>query len=313
MALPFLGFASYIGIGTEITWGTAVTRTRWMRPTGGGLTRNVANEVQPDLSAEIDSLAPIFNFQSNETSGGTLEGYFAYNDYVCSSLLYHALGGNTDAGAGPYTHTMVPAKTLPVGLTIEQGSKDFAQVFEGCKVNSLEINWEVGKVATMTAEIICETAGAQTTVASPTFIVPTFSLHNQVGTLSWNALTSTMKKFKFKINNNLSTRQQLGALFTAEPYRSAPMEIMLEVEQEKTALTHNVGFLARTQSNAVVTISAGASASLAITVHNALIETYDDKVSDVGPVLERMSFRGFRDTTNKGLSIVLTNANATTI
>ena len=312
MTVPYLGFGAYIGVGIESTYGTAVSRTRWMRPTSIGLARTIRNAVQPDLSGEIDSYAPLFTYSEGEESGGTIEGYLAYNDYVATILLKMAFGACTDAGANPYTHTYVPSKTIG-SMTIEQGSKDFAEVFEGCQVNSIEISWEVGRVATISAEIIAETSGGQTTVSSPTFIVPSFSLHNEVGTLSWNSVTSTLKRVKFKLNNNLQRRQQLGSDITAEPTKSGPLDLFLEIEKEKVALTMQTAYIAKTQADATITITKSASAALSITLHNALIESYNDTVGDVGPVMERITLRGYRDASDKGCSLVVTNANATAV
>ncbi len=313
MAVPFLGFGAYLGVGAESVYGTAVARTRWTRFISDSLQSNVQNEVQADLSAEIDTMAPLLHYQSAEIAGGSVEFYGNYNDYVLSTFLKHAFGAVTDAGGPNYTHTYVPAKDLPAGLTIERGYRDVMNVYEGCKINVLELKWEIGKPLVVRAEIIAEVGAADAGVSSPTFVTASQSLHNEVGTLLWNSLTSTIKSLTFRLDNKLGRRPQLGSQYTAEPARTANTDIFLEIEQEKTVSSYRTGFTARTQSNAVISITKAASAAIAITLHNALIETYEDNAKDVGPIMERMTFRAFRDASNKGCSLVLTNTNAATI
>lgn len=311
-----LGIKGVIGWAEESTWGTPVAAARYMPNAPGSRLQRKVEVVAVDLLSNGGPLSPVLidtNILSDRVTG-TLSGPITMNDYWLTTALKHAMGGLVTAGSGPYTHTFTMATDLPAGLTILQQNNDVKESFEGCKISRLVLTYTARQVAQWSADIIGQTSGAEGSPASPTFTTGRLYLPGQTaGTIGWNSLTSTARRVVVTIDNKLTERDELGSLYTAEPTRSAMAEVTIEVEQYRTVNSFKTGYLAGTQSNFTFTATTGTS-SIAHTLHNAQIITYDDgHAADVGAVIERFTLRGQADSTNKGLGIVVTNANSASI
>lgn len=313
MALPYLGKDATIGVGAESTWGTAVARARWERLRQVTLHREDEFAPIPDLGDNGTSLVPTDSFQVSENVVGNVEINVSYDGYVATTLLYHAMGGLSTSGAGPYVHTLTLASALPTGLTIEaiKGS-GHGEVYEGCKVNRLTLGVAVGEVMRMTAEIIGETSGGQVSVASPTLTTPTYAIHHQAGLMTINSVTYRIKSFELVIDNKLTRRDGLGLNTTLEPARGDKTAVSCRVTVERVSNALETLYQAGTKADASITFTSG-SKSIAITLQNALISSYDCPVSRVGPLEETIELVGYRSASKTGLEVVWTNANTATI
>lgn len=319
MAIPFLGAGLAIGIGEESTWGTAVARARWERATSSGLRRTFVREAVGGLGVNGPSLNQFHTFTSRNRVGGSLAFFAQYNSYGLSTLLKHAMGTVGTTGAGdPYMHTYQLRKALPTGLTIEVTTADYAEVFEGCKVNRLILTHDVGALPRVEADIIGETSAGPAAAGSPTYVADAdyAYIHQQVGgTLSWNSVEYVIRRLVVTIDNKLEARDQIGSLSTLEPVRGAHQEVTFAVDIERTVNTLHTAYLAGTASDATFTFAASAGRSIAYTLQNAEIFDYDPpaNISSVGPLVQRVTFRGFDDGTDEGLGVVLVNKNSATI
>jgi hypothetical protein len=313
MALPYLGYGSHIGIGKEVTWGTAVARSRWVRPISCDLARNVMNQEVEDLAVDASANLAL-HFQSGEECGGGFSFHADFGCYVFTALLEQAMGAVATSGSGPYTHAFTLDRDVLNGLTIEQATGlSEAEVFEGCSVDELVIEVEAGGRMRVTPTIIAETSGGPTTIGTPTFITSGPVLHNQAGTLSFNSVEYTIKRLVLTIRNRLGRRQQLGSHHTKQPTRTGRQEVTVSVTLERVSNALKTAHQARTQSDLAITFTGAGDNSLVITAHNALIWTYRSSPAGFGPVEEQLEFRALSDGSDLGLAVTVINSNSAVI
>lgn len=148
-----VGNRSYIGIGEEVTWGTAVAPDVFLLHNS------------EDLKADDEHLqaGEVFrvgvNADARVQGKVTVAGGFTYNPRyfgkALARLLYHALGTKATArpditsSATVYRHTLTPADELPTGLTVEVNKHLDAHVFSGCLVQSLRFGFDAQGLMTL--------------------------------------------------------------------------------------------------------------------------------------------------------------------
>ncbi len=86
--------------------------------------------------------------------GGNIESVFGLKGF--GTTLKHALGANNTTGAGPYTHTITPAATLPPGRTIHKYFEDIGKglQFKGCRINRLAMSFPNEGDVTITQDLL---------------------------------------------------------------------------------------------------------------------------------------------------------------
>lgn len=311
MALPHLITPACVGLGEESTYASAVSRTRWLRPSAVSLAASIDQASVDDLSAEVDSFAPLLQYQAAETVGGSVSGMAAYQDRALMILLKHALGSLTTSGGGPtYLHTYKPSKTLPTGLTVECGYADKAEIFAGCKVDRLELVAEMGRPLSFSATLIGAAGANLSATPTPSFDLAAnanLMLHNHVGQITINSASYSIKRLRIVIGNRLQRRPGLGSLTTLEPVRSGMPEYLIECDLERTSEVLHDLYRARTISDIVIAVTDGGSQTLTTTVHNSPIRTYT--TGREGHVItESLGFVGHRDSSDLGFLLTLVNS-----
>src|SRR5262245_14233225 len=137
MAQPPVGRGLAFGFGNETTWGTAVSRTIWVRGLSESMKRTLSYIPRGVLVEASGSRNIRSTFLASDMAGGTLEFLVGYEGM--GRILQHILHG-TPTTTGPvssiYTHTYLLATSPPTGgLTIEviRGNSGISEVFEGCR------------------------------------------------------------------------------------------------------------------------------------------------------------------------------------
>ena len=315
MSTLYLGRGAYAGSGVEVTWGTAVTRTRWEYVTGPGLKRTRSRAVVDHMHGP--SFGPNVRHQHlvSDRVAGSLAFRAHYGSTFLQRMLEAATGGTpaTTGSETPWTHAFTLAAALPA-LTIEQGSgTGHAEVFSGCRVNRLTLGIGVGELMSVNADIIGKTSGGPVALGSPslpTVTMPAWMSHHHAGVLSWNSVNYTVKRAEFVIDNKLAEREGLGSLNAVQIDRSALAEVMVRVTLNRLNNNFHTAHFADTESDGSLTFTSGAH-SLAFAFHNATIDEYDAPASSVGPIEESVTFRCFSDGTDEGLKFTLINGNET--
>ena len=152
MTGPAVGAKGFIGFGPETTWGTAVTPTRYIEFLSEGLKRNqsgvVSNGIQPSRGATAYKRTTI-------APGGDIS--FEMSPEDVPTLIYHALGGAaTSSVTGGYSHVLKPAISLPTGLTFEIDRDVAYFIYEGCKINSLNMSFAPNEIITGSVGVLAE-------------------------------------------------------------------------------------------------------------------------------------------------------------
>ena len=313
--MAYLGRGSYVGIGEETTWGTAVAASHFRPLISSSLTRTVSQLPRTDLHSASGSAMRRSHFQESEEVSGSFSVLATYTGNI-GLLLKHALGAaaTTSTGGSPaYQHDYTLAAALPAGLSIEniRGTSGNSEKFEGCKINTLSLDVSAGSEMTCNFDIIGETAAARAS-ASTVSVASTESvvLHHQAGQFSFNSANYDLSSLSLTVNNNLDRRMLLGSKLTAEPTRSDFQEVTLSVELESTDALY-VALTASTTSDASITFTDSSSRTFTITLHNAYLSEFTDSIDGAGIVTASATFVGESDGTDEGLLIrVVNGANA---
>ena len=311
MAWPYLGRGAAIGIGEESTWGTAVSRTAWFRAISSTVRRKVSKAPRGVLAEATGSRNRRSHFISNDDVEGTIEFLVGFEGL--GLILKHALHGTPSTSApsgGIYTHTYKLGTAPPTGgLTIEiiRGTGS-AEVFEGCRISKLTLSIEAGGLMRVSCDIIGETSGGPTTAGTPSYTSNELDVvHHQAGSLTFNSVSYTPKKFTVTLDNKLARRQLLGSKLTKDPAPSDFTDVLFDVELEYDADTLLSALTADTESDLAISFAGVSSRTFSVTVHNAYVDDADVPVNTVGVLPHSVKFRGQSDGTDEGFQIAIAN------
>lgn len=324
MSSAVIGAGGYLGLAEEVTYGTAVAAsTAWL---GRGLQRTTIGEqrvrqVVGSLGTFSSSPTHHNAHRSIETEinvGGTIEWVPHYASYGTIMLLKHALGAVATTGAGPYAHELTLDRDGVTGLTIQQnhgqhGSLNLVEVFEGCKVDQLEIRAAARQPLICSATIIGEASGGLTTITgSPDFSSESEEIQSDHGgALLWNSDTHRFVDWVLRIENGLRRRPYVGSKLTDCPEPDGLMRITFEGTVEWVAHDLYEDFRAQTQADGTLTFVGGGNNQMAIELHNLIFDRCDKPVD--GPGIRTFSVAGmcFAGTTaaETGVEITMTNDN----
>lgn len=324
MSTAVIGAGGYLGFAEEVTYGTAVAAsTAWL---GRGLMRSTlgqrrVRQVVGALGTFSSSPTHHNAHRSIETEinvDGQIEWVPHYASYGTIMLLKHALGAVATTGAGPYAHEITMDRDGVVGLTIQQnrgqhGSLNTVEVFEGCRVDSLEIVAAAHQPLICRASIIGETSGGLTTITgSPSFTSESEEIQtDHGGTLAWNSDTHRFVSWTLRVENALRRRPYVGSKLTDCPNPDGLARITFEGEIEWVAPDIYEDFRAQTQADGTLTFTGSGNNQMQIELHNLIFDRCDFPVD--GPGIRTFSVAGmaFAGTTaaETGVEITMTNDN----
>lgn len=316
MAGPYTGRGATLGFGVESTWGTAVSRTNWLRAASAEIMRTIDRQPVPHLG----TLGGVPNRRSLYTAAidvsGTFSHLMAYDDSTIL-LMSHALGSVSSSGTGPYTHECLLASDLLEGLTIEQIFGDDqdgnarAEVFEGCRIASAEISLTQSGIMMARYTVMGETSGGAAAAGSPTYSSNgEHILHAHAGQFSWNSQNYDLLGITIRWENALVRRQKLGSAASLQHLRGDFLGVFIDVDLEYENENFYTGMHAATQSDAAITLTGTGNNSLVITGHNAEVISESHTTASSGIIQQRATLRCLSDGTDDGLSLAFSNDNA---
>ena len=302
MAVPYRSLGSCLGLGLEVTPGTAVSRTKWCHLNGSSLTLTARNRAARGRLAHKSTAFVKSRFVVDQQVGGTVTVPGSYS--ALGMLLRAALG--TVTGTGPYT--FAAAAALP-SLTIEQivGTSGSSEVYAGCKVNSMTMTATPGSEVTFAFDLIAQSKAVAGAAGSPSLTDAVPIEHYEVVVTWGGSSLGTIKSLSSVLSNNLSRRPQLGALSTAEP-SVGPREVRTTIVIDKESFSLRASELADTVGDLVITCTdtATGAKTLVYTINDCVCkvsETIGDGIADLTTSLEFESL--------ENPEIVLTNGEAT--
>ena len=314
------GRGSRLALGIETTWGTEVARTITTHLLSTSLQRHVEDVALQHLMGTTGTgRALADSFQAIETVKGDTSVTACYQAGALGFLLQCALGTTVDAGAGPYTHTLTLSDAAPPSLSaelvrgMENGAADITEEFYGLITTDFELSAMPGKAVEVRSSWVGKTGGTRAAAGSIPAIGTLYPiLHRHAGQLGFGGNNYTLASFKLKVaNKQVVDIQELGSLTITEPPIGAFAEVTVEAEVYLRSQQLYADFIAAVQGDLTLTFT-DTPRSLAITAHNVKITAYDDALGDAGPIKAKVSWRAYSGSSESGVSIVLTNAIATT-
>lgn len=305
-----LGRNSFVKLGEEGTWGTAVSRTVSNRIISTSLQRSQERNQTTFLSTGAAAFSQGF-FDGNEVAGGTLEVPIYYEG--SGMLIKAAMGSVNTTGSGPYFHGYAPATDLP-SLTIElqRGSSE-AEIFEGCIISSMTISVEAGSEMTASFEIMAQTAQTRAGSASATFGDGRQVLHYEAGQLNFNSVNYTLQSLELNLDNKIDRRDLLGSKLTAEPLITDIREVTLTVTLDLEDNNLYNAQIAGTQGTPDITFTNSDGDQFRVKLYNAVITEYSDELNTVGRIERTVTFQGLSSPANPAFEIIIANADSSAI
>src|SRR3990167_1824724 len=151
MGTAGFGHKVYVGLGEEATYGTPVTRTKFLDINSESLSLSHERVISGSLNQIGTRYLRVANGLFRIAGDVTFD--VPYYDW--EFILKHALGAVATTGPADfaYTHSFRITDALPTGLTVEiyrdsesflGADDDVAFIYEGCKVNSLSLSAAIG-------------------------------------------------------------------------------------------------------------------------------------------------------------------------
>lgn len=316
MATLYLGRNSYLGIGEESTWGTAVSRTHWFRLVSSSVKRVVEKRPRGVLAEVSGSANRRGHYIASDNVEGSVEILAGYEGI--GLLLKHILHGapTTSGPSGAiYTHAFKLGTQEYAGLTLEiiKGT-GYAEVFEGCVVTKATLKIEAAGLMRITLDVIGQTSGGEASAGTPTLTTNELDVvHHHAGSLTFNSVSYAPRSVTWTVDNKYARRQLLGSKLTARPARSDFLDIFADVELEYDSDTTALfaALTADTQSDLSLSFAGAGSRVFQIIVHNAYLETLDMPLNGVGVLPMSLRLRGESDGTDQGFQVNVQNEQAT--
>lgn len=302
---PKQGERSQIGIVDEVTYGTAVTVTRFFEFTKETIKRNIENIMSKGIRAGRMNTARSGAYARwDKGSSGPIEMEVSNRGF--GIWLKHMLGAVNTTGGGPtYSHAATEASLVGDFFTCQVGRDDAPFTYAGCKVTDWSLGAKVGELLMLSVSIDAQsesTAIAKATASYPTGLRPYSFLD---GALTVGGAATSVSEFKLDGKNQPATeRYFLGSPLKKEPTdqgRERTGTLTLEFED----LTAYNLFVNGTESALVLTCTAGAD-TLTITCPAVLFTGETPTVDSPEIIPLTLPFIVLGD----GLAITMVNADA---
>jgi len=324
------GIGAAVSHTAEAVWATpaGVLVSTFIEIVSSGLVTTPLTDAKPSIPTG-GAVAASGRICTGVDSGGqtaqmlTTEGLGVFWEHVMG------VAATTAAAGALFSHTMLLQRfTLP-GVTVQQikGSDEdtgdfILEVFEGGVAGQVVVGFSVGQAATLTADWLCETSQARTTIVSGS--PPTISVLQQASfidtcdslSIAWSGDTFSVNSATLTLNRNAARNRKYGQGLTGRPTQSPPVVVELQVTIDFDSNADYNDFLAAVEDDLVLTASkviGGETHSIAFTLHDARISAHDGSPTSTGGRLTTNLTWAAKGTnaTKPGLGLVVTNSSAT--
>jgi hypothetical protein len=297
------GVGTVAGLGKESTYGTAVSRTRWVALNGTTLTQTARQRTARGALGKPKGFVASRFVTANEV-GGTLTVPASYSGL---GLLLEATLGAV-SGTGPYTFAAGEVAAIPA-LTIEQivGNSGKSEVYAGCKVNTATLSVSPGGEVTWAFDLIGSTKATANTAGSSSVGTPVAVEAFEAAVTYDGSAVDLKRDLTITINNALSRRQRVGSLNTAEPTVEGNRECTVVMPVDKQAFANRVTELADGAADLVITLTDTATGAKTIVITVSCQLKSDEQIgTSMGVLADGLTFESV------GLpTIVVTNGEST--
>ena len=312
------GRLTTVGIGKESTFGTAVSRTNWLKvDTITGLTEVQSIEPIPHLRHGGSTNPAFVDYHAGDVAlEGSMGGPLLYDG--CGLLIQTAFGAAvSSSGAGPYTHTYnLGTNVDSLTLEIIRGTSGNSEILVGCCIRTFSIIIEQGKYARWEADFICQKANAdRSSAGTPSFtafnganLVGNSIKGHQAAALSGtSAAYAIHSRITYSLDRKLTGIRALGSKYIAEVVAGDYASLSVQVDRMDNGDALYNGHRAVTQSDLTQAITGTGNLAGTFTARNAVISNDSADIPNAGPIVERVVFMPFSDDTDNALTIAITN------
>jgi hypothetical protein len=205
---------------------------------------------------------------------------------------------------------------LQTGLSVEVDADTESKLFEGSKINTLDMTIETDGFLNNTISIVAEDMTKTTVTASTTSSSPLVKFNDTTVTYGGNPINGCIKSANINLANNLdSERFCLNSSVVKEPVRS-PERIAvtgtLTVDFE-TADAFFSDYDAGTERAVAMTatsttvIKAAFVYTMTVNLPNIILDNATQKIADPGIIPLELPFTAYADGTTREMNIVLRN------
>lgn len=312
------GLAAQLGIKAETTYGTFVAPTRFHPLISESLSEEIDRMESEGIIAGRRVLASEQWAAGNVSIAGDIQTEL-YQQGM-GALLKACFGAVSTSGSGPYTHTLTPGDLDDDSLSLQVGIPDVAGTvqpfsFAGVKATDWELSVDAGGLVMLSTSMVAQTLVTSESLATASFgsgSATPFTFKHASATIAGGA--ANVKKLTIAGSNGLDTdRRFIGSATIAQPLEAELREYTGVVDLEFESLTHMNRFRNANEVALVATISAGASASLTITM-NVRLDGAVPQVDGKGVVQLSTPFKCIGSSTDaSAITAVLINGDATPV
>lgn len=299
--------SSYIGLGRESTYGTAVAASAFLEILEESVKLSAGQTAKGTLRT-ASVLRTVLNKKSVE---GSIKVPVSYGGF--EMILKDALGTVGTAGVGPYTHTFtllnaIPA--LPLTLRVKRAAITANEyVYPGVHIPKLTFSCVPEGQLEATIDILGREESSIGANSSATYTSSDYVQWNQMTTCTVGGVTVNAQSFELTIENPIDgDSHKLGSLVRQLPTRSGHRKISGKFEIEFEDTTHYNYFKNNTE-NAVVVTFTSSTHSISFSLPNVFWTGDTPVVDKVGPFKQIMNFEAKATAENNELTI--TNVNGT--
>lgn len=309
--MPQKGVGSKVSFGVESTAGTEVARSATVRPRSTSLAAKRNSDRVPHLVPSAGSTNAAEMFTTGIEVGGEVTLIGAYQGNGLGLLLEAVMGSVSTSGSGPYVHAYTLGTAgLSLSGAVERGiGGQGDEEFYGLHIASMELSLATGALMEVKVDFIGMGYGARAGDTPPALATPYYISHADCGAIGFDSGSYKPSSLSLKIDTKIARLPELGSLYTSAPEREDFQEITLTAEFVSRSDALYAAHLADTRGDVTVSITDG-TRTLAITLHNACMVSYEDPISDPGVIKQTVTWRGLGNDTNDGLAISLTNGSA---
>lgn len=253
------GLAGQFGMAVESTYGTAVSPTRFLEFNTESLKPDIARLESKGIGTGR-YLRSGRHKEYVRGAGGSVE--FDVMTKGFGLPLKMALGSNTVtqvASGAEYKHLIVPDSAALTGLffTSQVGRPDVGgtvrpYTYEGCKVVSWELKFDVDNWVKLTLELDAETEQNSTSLASASYATGAEPFSFNEGGITIGGATVYAKRGSIKGSNGLRTDRRFVGNVKKEPIANAEWVVSGELEFEFEGLTRHAAQIAGTEFDDLV-------------------------------------------------------------
>jgi len=283
------GINSFISLGEESTYGTAVSTTDHFRLISEAITVEDGYNLRPYLSTAV-ARQKIRN-RRNVSGSFTIPASYG----GMGLLLKHVLGDVSTAGAGPYTHTITDA-TLPTGLTI-QVDRDSAGVggssafrYAGCQISSFTMSQSMEEEAQISCDILGKVVTNES-AATPSYPAAAYADWTGVTASSLDGNAFTARELEVSIQNELRDGgYKLGTRERQHLGRKGGT-VTMKFNGDFDGLDFFTDYIGGSTGTAVATWSDGTN-SVSFSLANACVQNANPTASDPDDIVYDVEIEG---------------------